>query len=248
MSFVQERIDRSSAQARGIFNTYVYTTEDTKEDVQAVGYFNGCRFAVTDGPDTNGNGWHNGIIEARCSDGYIIGRMDASTGTMNAEISAPGNVAFIDRLVSSYFVDQVPVALGTPLQVRFGPLSSGTHFDMAANGAVTCKVSGNYRVVVFLQAGRVGSGGVANLYFRLLINGVQSGDSVIARLDNAASVTPLRFNLNLNLEAGQVMTIEALQDSTGVDAGGLYATTPATPGWNPSPSASIDISDALVNY
>lgn len=248
MPFVQEKIDRASIQSRGIFNKYVYTTDDTILDVQAPGYFSACRFAVIDGPTSNGNGWHDGIIEAHCSDGYIIGRVDASTGTMNVEISAPGNVAQVDRLVSASFVNQVPGVLGTPVKVSFGSALVGTHFDLAANGDIACKVSGSYRVVFFLQAGRTGSGGIANLYFRLLINGVQVGDSVLARLDNAATIVPLRFNLNLDLLVGQVINVEAVQDASGVAAGGLFATTPATAGWNPSPSASVDISNALVNY
>lgn len=248
MPFVQEKIDRSVNQSRGIFNKYVYRTTDTMEAVQAPGYFSQCRFAVIDGPSTNSNGWHEGIIEAHCADGYVIGRMDAGTGTLNVEISAPGNVAQIDRLVRASFVNQVPDVLGTPIQVSFGAALVGTHFDLAANGDITCKVSGNYRVVFFLQAGRTGSGGIANIYFRLLINGTQVGDSVLARLDNAATIVPLRFNLNLDLVAGQVIAVQAVQDSSGVAAGGLYSTTPATAGWNQSPSASVDISDSLVNY
>lgn len=248
MGFVQEKIDRSSSQSRGIFNKYVYTTEDTLADVQTPGYFAACRFAVLDGAETNGNGWHNGIIEAHCSDGYIIGRMDAATGTMGVQISAPGRAVFVDRLVSASLTDQVPVALGTPLRVSFGPASVGTHFDLAEDGSISCKVSGNYRVVIFLQAGRTGSGGVANLYFRLLYNGVQVGTSVLARLDNAATIVPLRLNLNLDLVVGQIVTIEAVQDASGIAAGGLYATAPSTAGWAQSPSATIDISDVLVDY
>lgn len=82
MTFVQEKIDRSAEQSRGIFNKYVYQTDDTMADVQSSGYFAGCRFAISDGPDTNSDGWHDGVVECQCADGYLIGRMDSSSGTL----------------------------------------------------------------------------------------------------------------------------------------------------------------------
>lgn len=82
MTFVQEKIDRSVLQARGIFNKYVYQTDDTMADVQVPGYFSASRFAALDGPSTNGDGWHDGVVECQCSDGYLVGIMDASAGTL----------------------------------------------------------------------------------------------------------------------------------------------------------------------
>lgn len=247
MPFVQEKIDRSVNQSRSIFNKYVYRTPDTMAEVMSAGYFAQCRFAVTDGPNTNSDGWHNGVIEAHCSDGYLIGRMDGVTGTLAVEISSPGHATQVDLLVGASSVNQVPAGLGVPIQISFGGAQSGTHFDLSAAGAILCKVSGNYRVVFTAQAGRAGAAGISNLYLRLLTNGVQTGGSVLARLDNAATIVPLRFNLNLNLVAGQTITVEAVQDGSGIAAGGLYATTPLTAGWAISPSASVDISELLVN-
>ena len=86
MSFNQEKIDRATIQSRGIFNTYVYRTEDPIAEVEAAGYFAECRFAELDGPATNSNGWDGGIVEAYCDDGYVVGQIDASTGTFTALI------------------------------------------------------------------------------------------------------------------------------------------------------------------
>lgn len=83
MPFNQFTIDVASVQSRGIFNKYVYETADTMADVQAPGYFSASRFAISDGPNTNGDGWHGGVIECKCSDGYLIGVMDSETGTLS---------------------------------------------------------------------------------------------------------------------------------------------------------------------
>lgn len=248
MSFVQEKIDRSSDQSRGIFNKYVYVTPDTIEQIQAAGYFAACRFAVIDGPDTNSNGWHNGIIEAHCSDGYVIGTMDGATGTFNLDFEAPSEVIQLDILVGYSVANQVPAVLGEAMQISFGDAQSTDAFDLAADGTILCKQKGNYRFVFTTQTGRIGAGGVVNLYLRLLFDGAQVGRSVLARMDDAATIVPLRFNLILDLEAGQVVTAECIQDASGVaGGGGLYAVQPTEPGWLISPSASVDISQLRTN-
>ncbi|MGE8450810.1 MAG: hypothetical protein ACN6OP_09400, partial [Pseudomonadales bacterium] len=140
MTFVQEKIDQSSVQSRGIFNNYVYRTTDTMAQVKAAGYFAACRFAVSDGPDTNGFGWNGANIECYCSDGYLLGQMNAATGTLAGLFSAPTVVVQSDILISSSLVNQVPGALGTPLQVSFGALQTTPQFDLSAAGAMTCKV------------------------------------------------------------------------------------------------------------
>jgi len=44
----------------------------------------------------------------------------------------------------SLAASQSPTALGTALQVEFGALQAGTYLSLAANGAVTCNISGTY--------------------------------------------------------------------------------------------------------
>lgn len=243
MAFVQEKIDRASAQSRQIFNQYVYRTTDTVEDVQAAGYFAACRFAISDGPETNSDGWHDGIIYCHCSDGYLIGMMDGSTGTLSGEISAPTVISQEDFLISSAAANQIPAVLGTALQITFGATQSTPQFDLDVSGSLTCKITGQYRFIFTAQAGRVGGTGTVNLFLRLMKNGVNVGNSVLARLDNAQTVTPLRFNLTVNLLADDVLTAEVLQDTSGIaGSGGLYAVTPAAVGWAISPSAGVTIS------
>lgn len=242
MAFTQEKIDRASVQTRAIFNNYVYRTTDTIAQVKAAGYFAQCRFAVEDGPDTNGFGWNGGNVECYCSDGYMIGQMDAATGTITALFSSPTVIAQSDLIIASSTVDQVPVALGTPLQVSFGALQSTPQFDLDADGLMTCKESGRYQFNFSAQAGRVGGASAVNLFFRLLKNGTQVGNTSLARLGNAETIIPLRFFVSFDLEADDVIAAFIVQDTSGIaGTGGLYSITPVI-GWNPSPSAAVTIS------
>lgn len=243
MAFTQEKIDRATTQTRGIFNNYVYRTTDTMAQVKAAGYFSQCRFAVSDGPDTNGFGWNGGNIECYCSDGYLVGQMNASTGTLAGLFSAPTVIVQSDIIIASSTSNQIPGVLGTPLQVSFGALQNTAQFVLSANGDMTCKTSGKYQFTFSAQAGRVGGAGVVNLFLRLLKNGVQIGNTSLARLDNAATIVPLRFPVSFDLVANDVLAAFIVQDSSGVaGGGGLYSVTPATAGWATSPSAAVTIS------
>lgn len=243
MAFTQFTIDHSSVQSRGIFNNYVYRTTDTMAQVKVAGYFAACRFAVLDGPNTNGFGWNGAVIECTCSDGYLVGQINAATGTLAGLASSPALVTLGDLLISSSMSTQIPVALGTVTQVSFGALQSTAQFDLSAAGDMTCKVSGQYRFVFSAQAGRAAGAGNVNLFLRLLKNGVQVGNTSLARMDNAAVVIPLRFIVTIDLVATDIILAQMVQDTSGIaGAGGLYSVTPAAVGWGVSPSASVAIS------
>lgn len=243
MSFDQEKIARATSQSRGIFNNYAYRTQDTMDQVKGAGYFAKCRFAIEDGPDSNGYGWNGGVIECTCSDGYMEGRMDAATGTLVSIFALPLVITQGDILNSSSFATQIPGALGTPLQVSFGGAVSTTKFDLAADGTLTCKVAGQYRFVFSAQPGRTGAAGIVNLFLRLLKNGVQVGNTSLARMDNANTVIPLRFIVNIDLVANDILVAQMVQDTSGIaGAGGLYSIAPAIGGWAASPAAAIAIS------
>lgn len=243
MAFTQFTIDHSSVQSRGIFNNYVYRTTDTIAQVKAAGYFSACRFAILDGPSTNGYGWNGAIIECTCSDGYMVGQMSATTGTLNALSTAPALVTQSDLLTSMSSTSQIPGVLGTPIQVSFGSATSTAQIDLNAAGDITCKVSGQYRFVFSAQCGRVGGVGTVNLFLRLLKNSLQIGNTSLARMDNAATIVPLRFIVTIDLLAGDVIGAQIVQDSSGIaGSGGLYSVTPVAAGWATSPSAAVAIS------
>lgn len=243
MAFTQFTIDRATSQSRGIFNNYVYRTADTMAQVKVAGYFAACRFALSDGPETNGFGWNGGIVECFCSDGYLVGKIDAAAGTLSGLITSPALITLSDFINASSTTTQIPSALGAVTQISFGAPLSTPQISLSAAGDITCNITGQYRFVFSAQAGRTASAGVVNLFLRLLKNGTQVGNTALARLDNAATIVPLRFIVTLDLVAGDVLVAQMVQDSSGVaGAGGLYSIAPATAGWAQSPSTAVAIS------
>ena len=145
-------------------------------------------------------------------------------------------------LNASSFSDQVPSGTDSLMQIEFGA-AQGTGSDpveMDASGSVTINRSDQYNLSLVVEFGRTGaSGSFALIFFRILIDGVQFGDSRSAQLDNPNGAFPVQFAVPLDLLATQVLTAEFWRDSSGFDAGSLLSKTPTLGGTNPAPSASI---------
>lgn len=92
MAFNQNKLARSIIQTQGIYNKYVYETDDTIADVTTAGYFSESRFIDIDGPQTNGMGWVGGIIECQCSDGYFIGVISEDGDSLTGATPSGGSI------------------------------------------------------------------------------------------------------------------------------------------------------------
>ena len=151
----------------------------------------------------------------------------------------------IERLVDGFSTatSQEPTGLDAALQIEFGAGETSTPVTLDANGKVTINVTGTYRVKLGFAVGRAGSSGVASLYVRSLIDGVQAGQSVHWTIGSAESYIPFTDEAWLTLTAGTEITYEIIKDSgnSGVDAGGLFQSDPVTTGWASNPSASIRV-------
>jgi hypothetical protein len=151
----------------------------------------------------------------------------------------------IERLVDGFSTatSQEPVGLDTALQIEFGAGETSVPVTLDATGKITINITGTYRVKLGFAVGRVGSAGVASLYVRSLINGVQAGQSVHWTISSAESYIPFTDEAWLTLAAGTEITYEIIKDSgnSGVDAGGLFQSNPVTAGWEDNPSASIRV-------
>lgn len=157
--------------------------------------------------------------------------------------SAEREILFTGR---STAISQNPVGLDAPLQVEFGTAQGGinTPLQMDASGNITVNEEGTYYLTITLQAGRTGASGVSLVYGRLLVDGLQSGGSVLAELDNANIIIPLQFNVVTPLTVGQVVTVEIYRDSVGNNSGGLIEGIPSLSGsgWGSAETASITAS------
>ena len=93
-----------------------------------------------------------------------------------------------------------------------------------------------------MQFGRTGATGTSELMSRIMLNGTQLGVSASAKIDSPNLIIPTDSRVVLGqVAAGSVLTVEIIRDSSGANAGGVYAKTSAH-GWNVSPSTLIVVS------
>lgn len=155
----------------------------------------------------------------------------------------------IERLLNatSLAVNQFPTGLGpsNAIQIEFGVAQFGPTdpVQIDVNGSITFNEGGLYRVKIAAQIGRSGAAGVSEVLLRALINGVQAGRTVAAKLENANSLTPYTDEAWLNIPAGVVVTYEMMRDESGNDSGGLVGVdVTVEPGsWNQDVCAELRI-------
>ena len=148
---------------------------------------------------------------------------------------------------ASSFADQLPTALGAALKLTFGAPQTNPNFSLDAAGNFTCLTTDEYTLFSKFVVGRRGSAaGIAQVYIRFLVNGVQGGGSSHTIIDNPDVEIPISFSFTIGLTAGDVITFEIVRDTDGNNSGGVYAGNPEVVGWNPSPSCTVDFSRTLA--
>lgn len=142
----------------------------------------------------------------------------------------------------SVAVSQQPSAVNTPLQVEFGPTQANADVSLSPIGALTFNTAGQYLVTLYFRFGRTTAAGDAYLFSRLLVNGSQILNSNAVRLGSQDIVIPFSSSVGLTVSAGQVLTVQIMRDSAGVNNGGLFQLTPSVAGWSAAPSATMIVS------
>ena len=154
-----------------------------------------------------------------------------------------GNIQFTQVLNGSSTVAQAPSALDTPLVVSFGAAqgSPSTDVELLAGGKVIFNRAGSYFVNGYGSVERQGgSGGVAIVLFRAVLNGTQISTTKGFHLDSVNLTVPYEVSIPFQANAGDVLEFQIMRDSSGVNAGGLYPHTNLG-GWSNVPSAQIQI-------
>lgn len=149
---------------------------------------------------------------------------------------------------ASSFADQNPSGTDSPLQIEFGTAVNGPTdaVQMSTAGLFTFNQKDEYDISFFFQYGRVGAAMVSWLFWRLLVNGTQTGNSVFAKLTNADDDVPIQFEITRSFNVGDTIAVEIIRDSQGSDTGGLLSETPTPVGWSASPSANIVIRRTVI--
>ena len=164
---------------------------------------------------------------------------DVATNTAAIAAIPPFNATtdiIIDRVLEavSLATSQEPTGLGiaNSIKVEFG----AAQFTVAepvmidVNGQVTFNVAGMYRVKSVFQFGRTGGAGTSEVFFRLLVNGVQLGRSVGVKLGNADVLSYIDIDNWFNVPAGTTLDTEIMRDNSGNNSGGIFKTTPTNEG------------------
>ena len=148
-------------------------------------------------------------------------------------------VGHVEALRAESYVDQDPTGLGVPLQLTLGAAQTTEYFDLDALGNITCLQADDYDMTIKLTTGREGTTGESQIYARMLVDGVQAGPSTHVILDSDKFELPAIYTGVVSLLPGEVVTMQIIRDTDGIDSGGVKAGNPAVAGWNPSPSVSI---------
>ena len=172
------------------------------------------------------------------------GQVLISTGTYTKWVD---NVVVVEPnlnvvLEASSFDIQEPTGTNTPLQVSFGAAQVNQHVELDTNGTIRFMTDGTYFIQGFGNVERNGnSGGVANLLYRVLINGIQAGHTYGVDLNSVGIMIPLTISQPIKVSATDTLEFEIMRDDSGVNQGGLYTHVVAGGIWQTVPSASITI-------
>jgi len=156
----------------------------------------------------------------------------------------------VDRVLeaTSLATSQEPTGLGiaNAIKVEFG----AAQFTVAepvmidVNGKVTFNQAGMYRVKSVFQFGRTGGAGTSEVFFRLLVDGVQLGRSVGVKLGNSDVLNYIDIDNWFNVPAGTILETEIMRDNSGNNSGGIFKTEPTDEGagtWSDVPCTVLRI-------
>lgn len=222
-------------------NIWTYRTEDTANEVLATDYFVKKEFSVNDGDFIN---------ISTCDDNFQ-GFFNLSSGVLVERIEFnPTTDMLIDRVLEgvSLAATQNPSGLGIAnlLDIEFGAAQNGPTdpVELSVAGVVTFNVAGLYRIKSVFQFGRSGASQVSELLFRFLVNDVQLGRSVAAKLSNSDELIYIDIDNWFNVPQGATLKVQVMRDNSGNNSGGLTQVTPTDEGagtWNVVPSAVIRV-------
>ena len=241
MTFSQSTVSQSTAVgSRPSATFYGYTNMlDTDNDCKQPGYFaRNPRFDFRPGDK----------IMATLKNGFFILEVASDTSTAIAARQVVGDNVLLTT--TSALTAQEPAGLDTPLVIDFGgPVGLDSDpIQLLANQRLRANVDlPSMRARVRLQAGRLSVPMTANMYFRTLVNGVQTDSSLFIQMPDNVQSYPVYITAWFGLAAGQEVWFEMIRDSSGNDSGGLYSTNPVTAGWNDSTTTFLQISEAVLD-
>ena len=229
MSFTQNSFSpvSNSSAAPAVWS---YKTDDLLSETLSIDYFIKKVFELNVGD----------LIWCVCSDGSREIRYMGAGVVPYIVSPKPLETILIGRDITV----QNPTGLDAVMQVSYGDEQITDDATLGADGSLTFHKHGFYHLVAIFSVGRLlSAGGIAHIFLRALLNGVQVGSPLSTFIDNTNIVIPEQFVLDLELNVGDVFTVEIYRDSNGANDGGLL-TSLSTIGWGTAASATIRLKRA----
>ena len=160
----------------------------------------------------------------------------------------PSRDTVVERVLTANSVDseQNPTGLGpsNSVLINMGPAQGDSEsvIQLFADGTIIFNVAGFYRAKLTLTFGRVTNPGVAEILFRVMIDGLgQSGRTVSQKISTANLLSTYELDAWVTVAEGTKIQFEIMRDSSGNNSGGLLAGTVTNDSgaWNPAPCATL---------
>ena len=134
-----------------------------------------------------------------------------------------------------------PSSLDTAIDAVFDTTVTNSDISIASTGLITFLASGVYIVTLNMNFGRTTGAGTAVVAARLLLNGVPTGFVQGMSLSDTTSARPAQFNIYRNFPSASTLKVQVIRDSSGINNGGLIATSTSSTGWDDIPSYWVRI-------
>lgn len=185
------------------------------------------------------------LHEVKGAVGALAGTVLAANGSGSASFVSPSsltNIVLSSTLTNQSSTSLNPSVLDTPVQVTFDGNQSNSDINISSVGTITFLTTGVYSGQFTFNVGRSTGAGTAVLAIRFLLNGVQAGYPQAVSMADATSARPTQFNILSKFTAGDVLRIEIMRDSAGINQGGLIATNITPSSWADVPACFVRLS------
>lgn len=188
------------------------------------------------------------LHEVKGAAGATAGHVYRANGSNSASFVDPltlSNIQFGTSVSASRTADINPSVVDTPIIAGFDSSVANADCSIDSSGTITLTTGGVYFTTFNLNFGRTSGVGIAIIAARLLLNDVQFGFSQAMSMDNLTSSRPSQFNIIRAYNPGDVLKVQLMRDSAGINNGGLL-TQPITPvDWTDVPSYWVRVAKVV---
>ena len=229
--FIRLDMARVASASTGAQANWMYRTTDSFSDVIAPNYFNDAFTGLR----------VDDVIQVKYLDGYKFISITQSDNNAVVVKTIDFSSQLPEVLLGFSFDNQDPITTDTPIKIELGGTIGDSNDQVSmVDNVIHINQEGTYLFRMIFSVTRPSSVGIAFIFIRGLVNGVQLGNPVAVSLSDDDMTIPLEYTFSSFLPAGTTLSMEMYRDSAGTDSGGLTS-LPSLIGWGNAPSASIRI-------